>query len=232
MNRKRRWQSAADRARVAADLIAEAESLTDEAALASPAEVARERLPPPVPLARPLDAAATAAPVAPPPAPAPPPPPRGDDAESALAELDAALDEHPDDTTLLLQRARLYVGAGNFVGAQHDLEHTLRVVPDDADALCALGVVLARKGLWGEAVGRLRSCVERDPSRGMTWYYLGEALNKLDDLAGALAAFERAADLQPHHARTLHALGVVLDRLRRPEDATRMYRRAREAADR
>ena len=106
------------------------------------------------------------------------------------------------------------------------------VVPDDVDALCALGVVLARKGLWGEAVGRLRGCVERDPSRGMTWYYLGEALNKLDDLAGALAAFERAADLQPHHSRTLHALGVVLDRLRRPEDATRMYRRAREAADR
>ena len=230
MNRKR-WQSAADRARVAADLIAEAESLTDEAALATPAEVARERLPPPVPLARPLDAAPTAAPVDPPPVQTPPPP-RRDDPESALAELDAALDEHPDDPTLLLQRARVHVAAGNFVGAQHDLEHTLRVVPDDVDALCALGVVLARKGLWGEAVGRLRSCVERDPSRGMTWYYLGEALNKLDDLAGALAAFERAADLQPHHSRTLHALGVVLDRLRRPEDATRMYRRAREAADR
>jgi len=231
MNRKRRWQSAADRARVAADLIAEAESLTDEAALATPAEVARERLPPPVPLARPLDAAPTAAPVDPPPVQTPPPP-RRDDPESVLAELDAALDEHPDDPTLLLQRARAHVGAGNFVGAQHDLEHTLRVVPDDVDALCALGVVLARKGLWGEAVGRLRSCVERDPSRGMTWYYLGEALNKLDDLAGALAAFERAADLQPHHSRTLHALGVVLDRLRRPEDATRMYRRAREAAGR
>ena len=231
MNRKRRWQSAADRARVAADLIAEAESLTDEAALATPAEVARERLPPPVPLARPLDSAPTAAPVAPPPVPTPLPP-RRDDPESALAELDAAIVAHPDDPTLLLQRARVHVGAGNFVGAQHDLEHTLRVVPDDVDALCALGVVLARKGLWGEAVGRLRSCVERDPNRGMTWYYLGEALNKLDDLPGALAAFERAADLQPHHSRTLHALGVVLDRLRRPEDATRMYRRAREAADR
>ncbi len=231
MNRKRRWQSAADRARVAADLIAEAESLTDEAALATPAEIARERLPPPVPLARPLDAAPAATPPLPPP---PPPAPlrRDDDPEAALAELDAALDEHPSDTTLLLQRARLHVGAGNFVGAQHDLEHILRVTPDDVDALCALGVVLARKGLWGEAAGRLRGCVERDPGRGMTWYYLGEALNKLDDLPGALTAFERAVELQPQHARTLHALGVVLDRLRRPDDATRMYRRAREAAGR
>jgi len=47
-----------------------------------------------------------------------------------------------------------------------------------------------------------------------------------------LTAFERAVELQPQHARTLHALGVVLDRLRRPDDATRMYRRAREAAGR
>jgi tetratricopeptide (TPR) repeat protein len=230
MNRKRRWQSAQDRARVAADLIAEAESLTEEAALASPAEVAREHLPPPVPLTRPLDAAS--APAAPPPAPPPPPPRRSEDPEAALMELNAALLEHPDDATLLLHRARLHVGAGNFVGAQHDLEAMLRATPDDVDALCALGVVLARKGLWGEAAARLRGCVERDPGRGMTWYYLGEALNKLDDLPGALAAFERAVELQPEHARTLHALGVVLDRLRRPEDATRMYRRAREAASR
>ncbi len=202
MNRKRRWQSAADRARVAADLMAEAESLTEEAALASPAEVEREHLPPPLPLTRPLEAATIAAPTPAPPPPAPPPPLR-DDPEAA-----------------------------NYVAAQHDLEHTLRVVPDDVEALCALGVVLARKGLWGEAAARLRACVERDPGRGMTWYYLGEALNKLDDLPGALAAFERAVELQPEHSRTLHALGVVLDRLRRPEDATRMYRRAREAASR
>jgi len=131
-----------------------------------------------------------------------------------------------------VRRAGLHAAAGNYVAAQHDLEHTLRVAPDDVEALCALGVVLARKGLWGEAAGRLRGCVERDPGRGMTWYYLGEALNKLDDLPGALAAFERAVELQPEHSRTLHALGVVLDRLRRPEDATRMYRRAREAASR
>jgi len=231
MNRKRRWQSAADRARVAADLMAEAESLTEEAALASPAEVEREHLPPPVPLARPLEAATAAAPTpaAQPPA---PPPPRHDDPEGVLAALDAALGEQPDECTLLVRRAGLHAAAGNYVAAQHDLEHTLRVAPDDVEALCALGVVLARKGLWGEAAGRLRGCVERDPGRGMTWYYLGEALNKLDDLPGALAAFERAVELQPEHSRTLHALGVVLDRLRRPEDATRMYRRAREAADR
>src|SRR5256885_1438400 len=106
MNRKRRWQSAADRARVAADLMAEAESLTDEAALASPAEVEREHLPPPLPLTRPLEAATIAAPTPASP-PVAPPPPRPDDPEAALAALDAALGDQPDECTLLVRRAGL-----------------------------------------------------------------------------------------------------------------------------
>src|SRR5439155_26797497 len=120
MNRKRRWQSAADRARVAADLMAEAESLTDEAALASPAEVEREHLPPPLPLTRPLEAATIAAPTptSPPPA---PPPPRPDDPEAALPALDAALGDPPDECTLLVRRAGRHDAAGHVVGAQPEI---------------------------------------------------------------------------------------------------------------
>jgi len=46
--RERRWQSSQDRARVAAELIEEAESLTETAAIASPRDVARDKLPPPL----------------------------------------------------------------------------------------------------------------------------------------------------------------------------------------
>ncbi|HXL52919.1 MAG TPA: hypothetical protein VN945_07265, partial [Gemmatimonadales bacterium] len=50
MIRKRepRWQSATERARVAAELIEEAESLTETNSIASPADVARAGLPPPI----------------------------------------------------------------------------------------------------------------------------------------------------------------------------------------
>src|SRR5438876_11095816 len=47
--REPRWQSAAERARVAAELIEEAESLTETSTIASPADVARAGLPPPIP---------------------------------------------------------------------------------------------------------------------------------------------------------------------------------------
>src|SRR5258706_2920375 len=65
--RERRWQSSQDRARVAAELIEEAESLTETGAIASPLDVARDRLPPPFPVE--LEPAE---------APAPPPPPQPD----------------------------------------------------------------------------------------------------------------------------------------------------------
>src|SRR2546429_7976244 len=55
--REPRWQSAADRARVAAELIEEAASLTGEDTIAAPADVARAGLPPPISVELPLSAA-------------------------------------------------------------------------------------------------------------------------------------------------------------------------------
>jgi len=49
----------------------------------------------------------------------------------------------------------------------------------------------------------------------------------VDDLAGALAAFERAVELQPANPKALYGIGKVLDRLNRPDEATVAYRRAR-----
>src|SRR3954466_2368812 len=46
--RERRWQTSQERARVAGELIEEAESLTETAAIASPKDVARDELPPPL----------------------------------------------------------------------------------------------------------------------------------------------------------------------------------------
>src|SRR5258708_27571338 len=84
--RERRWQTSQDRARVAAELIEEAESLTQTGAIASPNDVARDGQPPPLrfvqPIATPgpMDVTATLddgelePPAPPPPAPPPPPP--------------------------------------------------------------------------------------------------------------------------------------------------------------
>src|SRR3989442_1680985 len=135
----------------------------------------------------------------------------------------------PELLALPVERGRLLARATHYRAAQQDYESALRVDPIHGEALSGLGVVLARRGLWSEAVPHLRRATEVDPGRAAAWFYLGEALNHVDDLEGARAAHERAVELEPRNTRALYGLGIVLDRLNRPDEATRMYRRSREA---
>ncbi len=229
MIRKRepRWQSAAERARVAAELIEEAESLTETSTIASPADVARASLPPPIRVELPalgatpgVRAAAGPAPVA-----------RADGPGTTLG-LDDALTADPNNVALLVERAGRLAAAQHGAAAQRDYERVLAIEPTHGAALTGLGALLSRRGLWTEAVPRLRRAVEVEPGRAAAWYYLGEALNHVDELVGAQGAYERAVELEPRNPKALYGLGIVLDRLHRPDEATRMYRRSREAAGR
>src|SRR5256885_14527287 len=109
--REPRWQSAADRARVAAELIEEAASLTDENTIASPADVTRAGLPPPINVELPSSASSggdgAAAPDAPPGAPT----------------LDDALARDPDNVALLGARATRLGAAAHYSAARSE-EHT------------------------------------------------------------------------------------------------------------
>ena len=41
---------------------------------------------------------------------------------------------------------------------------------------------------------------------------------------------ERAAQLDPAHARTFYVMGIVLDKKQRPQEAAAMYRKTRKLA--
>lgn len=184
----RRWPPVAERARVAAQLLAEAAAFTEDVgllagplALAPAGGIPKTRVPVPVAVSAPLPA--------PEPAPAP-----------------AAAPEPPSSAP----------GASTPVPA--------------AMALAETGVTLARRGLWSQAVPQFRHAIELDPVNVPIWCRLGEALNHIDDLDGARLAYEQGLAVDAKHPRALYGMGVVLDRLRRPEEATVYYRRAREAA--
>jgi predicted Zn-dependent protease len=84
------------------------------------------------------------------------------DADRALAELDRAVALAPADAGLRLDRARVLGDAGRFAAAQREVEHVLTHEPEHTDAVTALGSLLARRGLWGDAVRQLRHSVELD----------------------------------------------------------------------
>ena len=244
-HRDRRWQSPKDRARVAAELMEEAASLSETGLIATPAPIrlTADRAPASpaaVSMSEPTPAPTPGLPALPEPAAASElavctaaRTARSDrDRESALAALDRALTASPDDSALLLGRAGLLAALGNYGAARRDLDQLLRVHPSHGEGLTALGVLQSRRGLWVDAAAQLQHAVAVDAARPAAWYYLGEALNHLDDLSGALAAFGRAAELDPGNSKAFYGQGIVLDRLNRPADATQMYRRARDVTRR
>ena len=141
------------------------------------------------------------------------------DFAGALGELGRALDSHPEDIGLLCARA----------GAEADLRRATKLDADNAEVLFNFGMLFCKKARWREAIEPLRRAVELEAGHAAGHYYLAEAYNQTDQLKLALSAYEDAVKLQPNNWRALKGVGIVLDKLGRPAEATAAYQRAREA---
>src|SRR5689334_11635917 len=106
---------------------------------------------------------------------------------------------------------------------------TTKTDESNPDQLLELGISLCRRAKWREAIEPLQRAVTIDPAKVAAHYQLGDAYNQTDRLAEALEAYESAVKLQPDHWRAMKGIGVVLDRLGRPEEARAAYAKSREA---
>ena len=156
---------------------------------------------------------------------------RQGDAASAADVLNGAVREHPDDASLLLERAGLNRRRKELGDAEADVRRVLQAEPTHAAAVLELGLVQLRRGVAGEAAATLQRYAELRPEDPAAWFHVGEALNQAGELEGSLAALRRVVELDEREGRAFHLMGRVLDRMGRPEDAMPMYRRAREIAN-
>ena len=99
----------------------------------------------------------------------------------------------------------------------------------ESETLTEQGIHLCRTARWRTAIEPLRRATELDPLNFAAFYHLGDAYNHADTLPAALEAFEAATRLRPDHWRALKGVGIVLDRMRRPQEAAAAYQRARDA---
>lgn len=76
-----------------------------------------------------------------------------------------------------------------------------------------------------EAALRLRALLRTSP-HPLGWFNLGVLLRRTEDLAGALEAFEKAAEMAPDRPEAANAVGLVWDDLGRLSRAEEAYRRA------
>ncbi|HZI42306.1 MAG TPA: tetratricopeptide repeat protein [Gemmatimonadaceae bacterium] len=147
----------------------------------------------------------------------------------ALGELGRAIDAQPEDISLLCARSAVQMALQRYDQAEADLRRASKLDADNAEVLYNYGMLFCKKARWREAIVPLQRAVELDPSNSQGHYYLAEAYNQTDQLKLALASYEESVKLQPTNHRALKGVGIVLDKLGRPAEATAAYQRAREA---
>jgi Flp pilus assembly protein TadD len=153
-------------------------------------------------------------------------------ASAALAALDECLATGGDELRLICARVFLLGSRLKYDLAETELRRAAKLRSDDPGVQLQTGILACRRARWRDAVEPLQKAASQRTDDALAHFYLGEALNHVDQLAAALQAYERATRLDPANWRAFKGVGIVLDRLGRPTDAAVAYRYMREAQGR
>ncbi len=128
--------------------------------------------------------------------PAPAPTPTLDPAR--VATLEAAIADDPEDRESRVALANAYFRAHSFEQAVPWFEQAIEMDPSDVDSSTSLGVSYFYTGFIDQAVEQLDRSLEIKPDHPQTWLTVGivRAFG-LDDLEGAMEAWERVIEVAP-----------------------------------
>lgn len=112
---------------------------------------------------------------------------------SALGDLKAALDLHPDDPVLLVHRALAYRGFGSNTQAMADLDRAIELKPDMMTAYYNRGALKVKMNRLPLAEPDFRKAVELDPDAAEPAFNLAMLLKALGKTEEAIAEMERLA---------------------------------------
>lgn len=151
------------------------------------------------------------------------------DSTAALTVLDQAEAAGADPFQVTCARANSLGAKLRYDDAEAMIRKAAKLRADAPEVHLQMGILACRRGRWRDAVEPLKRSIALLEANAAAHYHVGEALNHSDDLQGALAAYTRAAALEPDHWRALKGIGIMLDRLGRSPEAAEYYRRARDA---
>jgi len=146
--------------------------------------------------------------------------------EQALANYQKALELDPNCASAHFNLAVASLQADRLADAEAHYRRALQG-RDDAETHNGLGYVLEREGRSDEAVAELRKAVEADAKYTPAANNLAEALAKQGRLDEAAQYYERSLAQKPS-AAVYNALGVVLDRLGRKDEAEEQFAKAKD----
>ena len=125
--------------------------------------------------------------------------------DDAIRLVSTALSSTPDDVDLLYTRAMLAERSGDLTMLEDDLRHVIRLRPDHAEALNALGYTLAdRTDRWSEALPLIRRALELTPDNPAVIDSLGWIYFRMGDVEQARPLLEKAYGMMKDHEIAAH----------------------------
>lgn len=145
----------------------------------------------------------------------------------AARDLDKALALAPSSTDVRLARGAFFLRIGQSAAALEEFDAAIARDGQDADARFNRGLTLIALGRNDAAVADFTAVLRDYPNDAGAYHQRGRAREGRDN-AGALADYDRAAELSPEWAAPRFQGGVLLDQLGRREEANNRFRRAFE----
>jgi Flp pilus assembly protein TadD len=139
--------------------------------------------------------------------------------EQALAALDRALDETPQDTELHNHRARALDALGRSEEALRAIEQALTIDPGNIADLKNRALLRRRLGRLSDALADFDHLLEHNANDCDVLIRRAHTLSELERREEALSCAERALSVRPNDLGALNVRGIVLERLGRYEEA-------------
>ena len=148
------------------------------------------------------------------------PAPLVDGLDTYLALLERAYVASPAEvgrTRALAERQPRLVSGSAYLGA---------AVPESADLHNVLGIALADRGKFDEAIAEFRQALRLEPDSGTTCWHLGAALASNGARQEAIEYLRRSIQLDPANGPARYDLGSILLAARSVDDAADEFRTA------
>lgn len=140
------------------------------------------------------------------------------DRDKVVAELEKSARQHPASAEHLHLLGFAHHLQGNLPEARRNLEKARQIRPDHAALQRDLGRLYGDTEDFASARQAFDRALVLEPGEPLTYFYLGEMLEKSGDLKTAAGAFLNAHNLAPLWERPPQKLGMVYGRLDRRGD--------------
>lgn len=110
------------------------------------------------------------------------------------------------------QLAELYESKGDYESAETLLQESLRLRPQVAATLCALGSLRIKSGDLTNAIDYLHQCIDVDPEFPNAWNILGAAYDRAGKYPEARKCFEMQLKIIPGHQQATRNLELLQKR--------------------